>query len=299
MNVIPDTLDLERYIQAPSDLRIKVRAASSYLDELKASFERQEAGHRDPVMSSTKLRDVIEFRPGELTVWAGFNGHRKSTFAGQVALDLMAQDQRILVASFEMRPVDTIKRMARQALVTRSPEPYEIEDFSKWTEGRGWIFDHVGEITPERCLAVCRYFAEELQGRHVFIDSMMMVVASEDHLDGQKKFVTSLVRLAIETGVHVHLIAHCKKPQGAGNEGRAPTKYDIKGTSAISDQASNVITLWSDKTGQTDSGDFVAAVEKQRNGAWEGRATLWFDSPSMRFTDSNKYAVKAYAGLAR
>ena len=66
---------------------------------------------------------------------------------------------------------------------------------------------------------MCRYFAEELGGSHVVIDSMMMVCASEEHLDEQKQFVTDLVRLSQETGLHVHLVTHCRKPQG-GDESR-------------------------------------------------------------------------------
>ena len=297
MNFIPDEIDLSQYLRAAVDIRARVKRISDYHDEMRESFAHHESGHHDARMSSTKLRDAIEFRPGEVTVWAGYNGHRKSTFAGQVALDLMQQNESVLIASFEMRASDTLKRMARQALATEKPNSYELKEFSDWTNGRGWVFDHLGEITPERCIAVCRYFAEELKGRHVFIDSMMMVVASEEHLDGQKQFITALVRLAIETGIHVHLIAHCRKPQGAGTETKPPTKYDIRGSSAISDQAHNVITIWCDKSGSEDSCDFIATVEKQRNGPWEGRVKLWFDSATMRFTDDNRFAVAPYDGL--
>lgn len=298
MNTIPDDIDLSEYLRAAEDLRVIVRPASSYAEQLRAEF----AAHRDerhPSMFSTKLRERLEFRPGEVTVWAGYNGHRKSLLTGQVALDLMVQKEPVLVASFEMSPARTLGRMARQAWGTESPTRAALDRFLAWAE-RLYIADHKGTISPERCTALCRYFAEELHGTHAFIDSMMMVCSSEEHLDQQKQFMTGLVRLAIECNLHVHLIAHCRKPQ---DESRPPSKYDLRGSAAISDQADNVVTVWADqqkKASQTKDRtkpDALVTVEKQRNGAWEGRAQLWFDEPSLRFTDGDQGMVEPYAGL--
>ena len=75
---------------------------------------------------------------------------------------------------------------------------------------------------------------------------MMMVCASEESLDEQKQFTTDLVRVAQETGLHLHVIAHCRKPP-SGDESKPPSKYDLRGSAAISDQAHNVITVWADK----------------------------------------------------
>jgi twinkle protein len=89
-----------------------------------------------------------------------------------------------------------------------------------------------------------RYFSEELHGTQVVVDSMMMVCESEESLDEQKQFTTDLVRVAQETGLHVHLVAHCKKPL---DESKPPTKYDIRGSSAISDQVQNIVMVWANK----------------------------------------------------
>jgi hypothetical protein len=35
-------------------------------------------------------------------------------------------------------------------------------------------------------------------------------------------------------------------------------------------------------------------VEKQRNGAWEGRVKLWFDDSSLRFIDDYTSAIEPY-----
>jgi twinkle protein len=288
MNTI-EVADLSAYMDAP-DLTAKIRAAGGFAAELKAEFSDKPRGTGHPTMLAAKARGLA-FRPGEVTVWAGYNGHRKSMFTSQVMLDLAVQKQRVLVASLEMAPVRTLARMTRQACGTAIPLPAEIDRFSAWSEGRLWLFDHVGKIDGDTCTALCRYFADTLRGHHVFIDSMMMVCGSEEHMDEQKQFVTSLCRMAVETGLHIHLIAHCRKP-AAGDE-QPPSKYDIKGTGAISDQAANVVTVWFNRKKAAAKNeaqpydsltpDALITVEKQRNGAWEGRLKFWFDDASLRF----------------
>lgn len=303
MELIADTLDWASYAQQ-TEARVKVKAASVFAADLIDQFAVRDPKHRPAEMFSTKLRGRIEFRPGELTAWAGYNGHRKSMFTGQVALDLMVNDFRTLLMSFEMSPGRSLARMARQALGLGRPSAQALEQFSRWTDARLWMFDHIGRINPDVCLAVLRYFAQELKGQQVFIDSMMMVCGSEESMDEQKQYVTDLVRLAQETGLHVHLITHCRKPQTG--ETNPPTKYDLRGSAAISDQAHNVITVWSNKEKhaalQRDPTDAVSlakpdariAVEKQRNGDWEGAVALWWDPASLRFCDDRISPVQAY-----
>jgi twinkle protein len=116
--------------------------------------------------------------------------------------------------------------------------------------------------------------------------------------------VTDIVRVAMETGLHIHLVTHCRKPQ-TGEEKR-PSKYDIRGAAAISDQVSNVITIWANKAKAAAlekdpmdikagaEPDAVVAVEKQRNGEWEGAVKLWFHGPSLRFCDDRLSPVAPY-----
>jgi len=302
MQTIPDTIDFSTYMRQ-TDPTVKVRKASAFMDEVAAQFS--EHTERHPSMISTKLRNVLQLRPGEVTVWAGYNGHRKSMLTGQVAIDLAAQRQRVMMASFEMLPARTIARMVRQAWAVAEPSQMQLDRFGKWSDGRLWMFDHIGRIAPDECCAVIRYFADELKGSQVFIDSMMMVCGSEESLDEQKQFATDLCRLAQETGLHVHLVTHCRKPQ-SGAEDRPPTKYDLRGSAAISDQASNVITVWANKPKAAKlqanphddealmQPDAAVTVEKQRNGAWEGRIKLWWDAGSLRFADDRTSPLEPY-----
>ena len=303
-NILHDDIDWSAY-ERDTEVKVKVRPAALFADDLQREFEPVPREKPLPTMFSTKLRSMLVFRPGEITVWAGYNGHRKSMFTGQVALDLCVQRQRLLMASFEMSPAKTLARMVRQCMATNQPGRTSVQAFSRWTDSRLWVFDHMGRIEPKQCMAVLRYFAEQLGGQQVVLDSMMMVCASEEHLDEQKQFTTDLVRLAQETGLHVHLVAHCRKPQQG--EEKPPTKYDLRGSAAISDQAHNVVTVWANKAKKAalDANpndedalakpDALVTVEKQRNGAWEGRVKLWFEEASLRFCDTRTGACEPYS----
>lgn len=299
-----DSIDFAAY-ERSTETAHKVRPASDFADDLEAEFMAREGGKRYPTMASTKVASVIEFRPGEVTAWAGFNGHRKSMLVSQVVLDLCAAGERVLVASFEMTVGKTLARMAQQCSGTSRPDAAWRRAFTEWTRGRLWLFDHLGSTTPDMAVGLCRYFATERKGGHVVIDSMMMVCASEESQDEQKQFVTALCRVALECGLHVHLVVHARKPQN-GSEERPPTKYDIRGSAAISDQCANVITVWMDKAKAREleanplneelreKPDAIVSIEKQRNGSWEGRIRLWFDNTSLRFCDDRISAVLPY-----
>lgn len=299
-----DSLDFDEYLSQTENSQ-KVRRAGDFFDEVRREFAHRDTGKRYPGMSSTKAGKLLQFSPGEVTAWAGYNGHKKSMFTSQVALDLCAAGERVLLASFEMTPGKTLSRMARQCSGIARPADVWLSGFQAWTDNRLWLFDHMGRVKPSQTIGLCRYFAEELKGRHVFIDSMMMVVGSEESMDEQKQFVTDLVRVAQETQCHVHLVTHCRKPQ-TGDENRPPTKYDIRGAAAISDQVSNVVLVWANKAKkvalernpndeeQLQKPDALVIVDKQRNDGWEGKLSLWFDDKSLRFCDDRTSPVEAY-----
>lgn len=302
MELIPDTVDLSAYM-GQEDLTAKVTEARVFRQQLQREIDPPRRG-RQAEMFSTKMRGLLEFRPGEVTVWAGYNGHRKSMFTGQVALDLCVQRQRVLMASLEMLPARTLARMARQASGSAQPDSRWLDSFSEWTTGRLWMFDHLGRINPETAMAVCRYFADKLKGKHVFIDSMMMVCASEESLDEQKQFMTDVVRMVKETGLHAHIVAHCRKP--STGEEKVPERYDLRGSAAISDQADNIVTVWANRTKKAkleenamdesalNQPDAVVTVAKQRNSRFEGKLKLWFHDASLRFADDRISPIEPY-----
>lgn len=303
-NVISrDTIDFALYIRE-TEAKQKVRPAAEYVDELIASLFSggKPAGSYLPW---DKTHSLFMFRPGEVTLWAGINGHGKSLVTGQVALSLMGQSERVCVASFEMKPRKTLERMARQWSSMPPSSEYDTAEmietardvyrqFGEWTDKRLWLYDQQGTIDADTMLGVARYCAKELRIGHIFIDSLMKCVRGEDDYNGQKEFVDELCALARDCNVHIHLIHHIKK---LSSEEQTPGKFDAKGSGSISDQVDNFMVVWRNKKKEKDAQarkpvavdepDQLLICDKQRNGEWEGRISLWYDRDSQQFKGAN------------
>lgn len=288
MEIIDDSVDLTEYLRADNEWTGKVRPASTWKQDVREIFGRKHP-KQYPSALWEKFSSKFQFRPGEVTIWGGQNGHGKSMFTNQVALDLCVQRERILIASLEMPPYRTMLRMNRQAYGGEHPSDEYVVNFHDWTDNRLWLFDHVGVVPPNHALALLRYFADKHKGTHVFLDSLMKVVQSEEHIDEQKAFMGQICALATETNLHIHLVHHVRKPSAGQSRS---TKYDLKGSGAISDQADNVVIVFRDKEGKLAAGgddptppNTLISIEKQRNGEYEGSMGFWFDRESMQYLE--------------
>ncbi|MDE2368517.1 MAG: toprim domain-containing protein, partial [Burkholderiales bacterium] len=189
--------------------------------------------------------DWFEFRPGELTVWTGYNGHGKSLMNGQILLGLMAQGERVCVFSGEMQPAQQGKRLVKQATGLDRPTPGYIDAVGDWIRDRMWLFNVSGSATVDRLLEVFAYASRRYGIRHFVIDSLMMTDVPEDgpgSMTAQKAAVQKITDFAKRHGAHMHLIAH---PRKGRDESQAPGKLDVAGSGKITDAADNVFTVWS------------------------------------------------------
>lgn len=284
MQLIDDEIDFGKYMEEPEDH--KIRPASNWLDDTVNLFYAPNEGGVVPGMLWQKTRDKVRFRPGEVSLWAGINGHGKSMFLSQVELDLCYQGQRVLVASFEMLPSRQMQRMTRQASGSSLPTKEFLELFSQWTDGRLWMYDHYGAMDWKKLIAVFRWAVANLGIQHLVIDSLMKCVRGEDDYNGQKDFVNELCSFAQHFGVHVHLVHHVRKGE---SEHKAPGKFDIKGTGGITDQVDNVFIVWKNKKAiDENNGEptCVMACEKQRHGEFEGKFGFWFEPGSQQYMEN-------------
>ena len=100
--------------------------------------------------------------------------------------------------------------------------------------------------------------------------------------------------------MHVHLVAHSRKGK---DEKEIVGKLDVKGSSDITNQADNVITVWRNKKkeeqraanqlSEDDEGqqpDAVIFCDKQRDTGWEGKIPFWF------FTKLHTFARRSRDG---
>jgi len=289
--ILTDDIDFAAYMEE-TDAAHKVQKASSYEDDVIAYYH-SETPMQGAKLPWSKTHGLVRFRPGEVTLWSGMNGHGKSLMIGQTCIDLIYQQQKVCIASMEMKPLVTLARICRQAEGKSRPSVEFIREFHQTTDGWLWLYDQQGTVRHNMMLAVIRYCAGKLGIHHFVIDSLMKCGINEDDYNGQKAFVDSLTSIARDTGIHLHLVAHSRK---AKDELAPPGKMDVKGTGAITDQVDNVLTVWRNKKKESDlqdgkdvppsDPDALIICDKQRNGEWEGKIGLWYDPNSMQFTES-------------
>jgi twinkle protein len=284
MQLIPDDIDFSAYMDEPEQHNI--RPASDWLQDTIDAFYAPASSARVPTMLWKKTSGKVNFRPGEVSLYAGVNGHGKSMFLSQVELDLCYQAERVMVASFEMKPVKQMHRMSRQAYAGREPAIPFLKSLHTWTDGRLWMYDHVGAVEWRKLIAVMRYAVKEFGITQFVIDSLMKCVRGEDDYNAQKDFVNELCAFAVAHGVHVHLVHHVRKGE---SEHKAPGKFDIKGAGAITDMVDNVFIVWRDKKSEAENKgnpNCYVSCEKQRNGEFEGRFGFYFDVDSQQYLES-------------
>lgn len=309
--ISPADVDFEAYM-AETEPQAKVLAAEAWRDELARAVEHGEqvTGAKLPW---AKTHDLLRFRPGEVTLWQGINGHGKSELLGQACIGFACQDERVCIASFEMKPQSTLKRMLRQTAMNSRPSVQAVDRLIDWSRDRLWLYDQQGTVKPAMLYAVARYCADRLKVRHLVIDSLMKCVRGEDDYNGQKDFVDMLCTLARDLGMHIHLVHHAKKGE---NEDAIPGKFSAKGSGAIVDQVDQMLTVWRNKRKERiaeaelrkdgevaadtlDLPDTMLICDKNRHGEWEGRINLWRHADSLQFTsDQRRQPIDMIGALA-
>ena len=296
-----DSIDVEKYLHS-NDVTLKVKQARDFLDSIKESYL---STNRDAkiLLPWTNTHNSFAFRPGEVTVYAGSNGGGKSLLTGQIALHLVKQKQKVVIASFEMKPIKTLERMTRQFAGEFIDDPLVsdreayitkiLTRMDKFTVDHLYLYDQQGTTSPDKVIAMARYCAVELGVQHIFIDSLMKCVKNEDDFNGQKGFIDELTALARDHNVHIHLVHHIRKQ---ASDEVTPNKNDLKGSGSISDQVDNVFLVWRNKKkenqrnrGETvdeSQGDTFLMNEKQRNGEAQEWYQLWYHQASQQFVES-------------
>lgn len=290
MQLIADTINLDDYMtDEPADHR--VLPASDWISEVIDYFHKPDTSPKLR-LPWAKTHADFNFRVGEVTIWGGVNGHGKSQLVGQVVHHLAEQGKRIGLASLEMRPSSTMARMSRQAYGGDLPPQAYLQRYGKWTDGKIWLYDHVGSVNPKTMLAVIRYAVDKFDIEHFIVDNLMKCGMGEDAYNDQKSFVDGLCVIAKDTGCHIHLVLHVKKGK---SEFDLPSKFDIKGTGAITDLVDNCFIVWRNKQKESqlrsgedyspDDPDCLLLLVKQRHGESEGAYRLYFDRQSLQYTE--------------
>jgi len=245
--------------------------------------------------------DKLRLRDGEVSVWAGINGHKKTTLLSQILVHA-AQHHPVGLASFEMRLQDTAKMMCKQAAAVDVVAREFAEDFVEWSRGRIWWYRALGSVTPLQALGCVSAMAKR-GVKLVALDNLQFMGVTDDS-ERERLFFNQLISLAEALKIHIAVVHHVRKPQQGGDE-YVPTRFDVRGGSTITDQAHLLCITWHNKIRATakrkmedgfsltekealqiaEGVDQRLIVAKQRHHNWEGTLAL-FEGPGQTFKRS-------------
>lgn len=267
-----------------------IRSGSEFADAILHELDKPEVwGWRLPW---DKTVERVRVRPGEVSIWAGIDGHLKSALVQQVAT-WQAQERRVGLMSFELTVGETLARACKQVTGTNLVSPDFGRKFACWLEDRIWIYDRLDSVPPEDVLGCVIHMARDLGIKFIVIDCLMMIKGVTRDNAVEAKFMGQLTALAKSLQVHIALVHHVRKPQNS-DESWMPTRFDVRGAGELVGMVSSVFIIWHDKKKKRiqqkqDSGgiltekeldhlerpDLILTVAKQRHGQFEGAMGFW------------------------
>jgi twinkle protein len=215
----------------------------------------------------------FRFRYGEVTVWTGFNKHGKSEVLNHCIIGLCWQGDKALICSLEVSAPETYRKLIRMTQAKRMV--CSVEDQALFRERclkplsqKIWVYDAVGTASIEDVRQVMLYAYQRYGCRQFVLDSLMRFTGldgeGQEIWNAQKNFMDQLLDFARTYNVHIHLVAHSKKPNDRRGEAIIPRRYDVMGSSYITNLAFNVIVVWRNRTKQ----DKLEEIFQQCSDLW-------------------------------
>lgn len=297
----PDAKDANDYLKngaTPEDFARVINAARTIdPNELKSISDFRERTidlfypkvfNEPPLKIGLETYDWLRFRPAEITVWTGRNGHGKSAFLSQSLITIMSgcsmhrydgsggevdiPGQRVCVFSGELPGQRQAKRLIHQIGGVKYPSEGYIHHVIDWLDDKMWLFDMVGAASVDRLLEVFTYAYRRYGMTQFVIDSLMTTDVPVDGpkaLSAQKEFMQKLSAFVKKYQVHLHLVAHPKKSEHDWN---TAGKSDVGGSGDLTNLAENVISVWANlrdseaEDYDPEERDGKVTLLKQRNG---------------------------------
>lgn len=298
-NLLPDRINFADVYRQSQSTRIIINGKDFEYD----LGERAASGHvvQGAKLPWIKTHDDVGLVPGDISIWAGINGHGKSTALLQVCNYLIAQSESVCIASLEMPVIESLYMMACQAARCEPSREFTAK-FLDWSGERLWLFNQKGSVSADSILGAILWSAEHRGIKHFVVDNLMMVTdgeSGERAMNSQKTFVENLKRVADQAQVHIHLVHHVRKGE---NEEVRPGKFDLKGSGAIADLADQIFIVWRNKKLEihlqnankkhnpdleTQPGAILSIVKNRRVGIEKSYA-LWFHRSSRQFTPTKE-----------
>lgn len=206
-----------------------------------------------------EVDDAIDggLRMGEVSIWTGYNSSGKSTLLGQILLNAIDQGQVICAYSGELPDrifrywlelqaagPQYIKQEAnKRGKQVNKPDFKMIKHIRDWYSGKFWLYSSDEVVTQDAILEVFEYAYRRYNCRIFAADNLMSIAlgakSDSDFYRKQADFIGFCKDFAKKYDVHIHIVAHPRKPQG----GRDGGDLDVAGSGNITNWADNVFEM--------------------------------------------------------
>ena len=244
-NLFIGNVDYRKYVEETNDTDNKdiIAFRDDYL-----AYKKIRKINNGQVFPWTKSHEKVWLNDGELTVWHGFTGHMKTQVCLQLALGLVQQGVKVHVASMELTPMELAGRLTALASGYQDTSDKYDSALFDYLAGKLFIYDRVDNVSHEEIQGMITHSAKVLGTKHIIIDNLMTCGTSATDYEDQSRFVKKLSALAKKYSIHIHLVAHAKKPESSKSSNPMPNSmYSISGSSNIANIANRIISVWYDK----------------------------------------------------
>lgn len=252
-----------------------------------------------------------------LTVVTGKRGSGKSTWTGQLALNLMESGRNPCFYSGELSAHMFQNWIYSQACgsqhvtITQDKfgnESYVVDEYIRsrieaWLGNRFTLYDNSKVFRNENDAVLKRFrIAHEKYGSNLFIVDNLMTARygidnEKDFLRSQANFAARLCEFSLETSSPVILIAHPRKEAtGYGGRKDEDINEDVSGSGDITNLATAVIQLKraSEKEQEETQADAFVTIAKNREFGRCGKIRMRFDPLSRRLTDMDNTTITKF-----
>jgi len=188
----------------------------------------------------------FRYRPHESTVYTAYTGHGKSELLRQIILNISTRyDEHSFIASFEDTPIQQTRGMMRNM----GPEIPEAErhrilkNISFYDTSQITKREKSSKVSPKELIDLFTYQYQRYGYSHFVVDNLMTLAIDRQDNSAQSEASELFRQFVLSYPVHLHLVAHPRKPPPKNEKLIPPDISEIRGASEIGDTAFNIIGL--------------------------------------------------------
>ena len=224
-------------------------------------------------------------RKHDVTILSGYTGGAKSTLLSEMILNAIDEGNHVACFSGELAEDDYFRWMFLQAAGKEYIEPTQYQNYyatpmkyrqmiSEWMEGSFWLYNNKYGFNFGAIMEQLEKMVDTYKLDMLCIDNLMALdisALSREKYDAQSAFVWKIHELAQKKDIHIIIVCHPRKPNGLLG------KYDISGTSDISNAVDNILFVY--RVDQTFRNYYKQFFAKD----WNGQGTNVWHCDKARF----------------